>query len=163
MYFSARCFWTAQGRGRHWCSRTCPRPTTQHCSSFPRVCVCSRRFYLSVCATISGVIRLCAPSSSLMPLWGPRDPCGSSSTGQDRSVCVCSCVCVWGGGGVRACVWQLVRLVGTLLPDGVGSVANRLGCLKVECCTCHLCWFHGSYTFYLKYTYLLTMENLWLD
>ena len=83
----------------------------------------------SVCATISCVIRLRAPSSSLMPLWGPRDPCGSSSAGQDT--CVFVCVCVYWEGGVRACVWQLVRFVGTLLQDGVGSVANRLGCLKV--------------------------------
>ena len=35
------------------------------------------------------------------------------------SMCVCVCVC------------QLVRLVGTLMPDCVGSVANGLGCLKV--------------------------------
>ena len=67
----------------------------------------------SVCPTISGVIRLRAPSSSLMPLRGPRDPCGSGSTGQDRTgvcvcarmclcvhVCVCACVCVY----VRVCV-----------------------------------------------------------
>ena len=101
---SARCFWTAQGRGHHRCSRTGFRPTTQQCSSFPRVCVCSHWFCLSVCATISGVIRLCAPSSSLMPLWGPRDPCGSSSTGQDRCVCVCVFVRVFGGGGVCMCV-----------------------------------------------------------
>ena len=39
-------------------------------------------------------------------------------------VCVCVCVCV--------CVWcQLVRLVGTLMPDCVGSVANGLRYLKV--------------------------------
>ena len=41
-------------------------------------------------------------------------------------VCVCG-----GGGGGGACVCQLVGLVGTLMPDCVGSVANGLGCLKV--------------------------------
>ena len=45
------------------------------------------------------------------------------------------CVC-GGGGGERGC--QLVRLVGTLMPDCVGSVANGLGYLKVLCCICHL-------------------------
>ena len=50
-------------------------------------------------------------------------------------VCVCVCVCLC----VCVCVCQLVRLVGTLMPDCVGSVANRLGCLKVYCCICHLC------------------------
>ena len=49
------------------------------------------------------------------------------------------------------------------MPDRVGSVANRLGCMMVYCCICHLCWFQGSYTFYLKYTYLLTMDCFWLD
>ena len=38
-------------------------------------------------------------------------------------MCMCVCVCV--------CVCQLVRLVGTLMPDCVGSVANVLGYLKV--------------------------------
>ena len=70
-------------------------------------------------------------------------------------VCVCVCVCV--------CACQLVRLVGTHMPDSVRSVANRLGCLKVYCCIRHLCWFQGSCTFYLKYTYLLTMNCFWLD
>ena len=37
-----------------------------------------------------------------------------------KCLCVCVCVCV--------CV---VRLVGTLMPDCVGSVANGLGYMKV--------------------------------
>ena len=49
--------------------------------------------------------------------------------------CVCFGACVRGCVHARACVCvcvcQLVRLVGTLMPDCVGSVANRLGCLKV--------------------------------
>ena len=53
----------------------------------------------SVCPTISGVIRLRAPSSSLMPLRGPRDPCGSGST-----VCVCVCVCVCEKKPLHSCV-----------------------------------------------------------
>ena len=64
---------------------------------------------------------------------------------------------------VCVCVRQLVWLVGTLMPDSVGPVASGLGCLKVYCCTYHLCWFQGSYAFYLKYTYLLTMDYFWLD
>ena len=78
-------------------------------------------------------------------------------------VCVCMCVCMCVCVCVCVCVCQLVRLVGTLMPDSVGPVANGLGCLKVYCCTYHLCWFQGSYTFYLKYTYLLTMDCFWLD
>ena len=44
---------------------------------------------------------------------------------QKVKTCVCACVCVC------VCVCQLVRLVGTRMPDSVGSVANGLGCLKV--------------------------------
>ena len=72
---------------------------------------------------------------------------------------MCVFVCVY----VCMCPDQVVRLVGTLMPDSVGPVANGLSCLKVYCCTCHLCSFQGSYTFYLKYTYLLTMDCFWLD
>ena len=60
-------------------------------------------------------------------------------------VCVCVCACIYVC--VCLCLCQLVRLVGTLMPDSVGPVASGLGCLKVYCCTYHLCWFQGSYTF----------------
>ena len=46
------------------------------------------------------------------------------------------------------------------MPDSVGSVANRLGYLKVYCCALYICWFQGSYTVYLKYTYPLTIGLL---
>ena len=100
------------------------------------------------------VTGLCAPSLSQLPLRGPRNLHDSGSTGQDRTGCTCVCVYVC----VRATSvgWYTYAWLCCVCCQQARLLEGVLLYLP-------LWWLQGSYTFYLKYTYLLTMHCFCLD
>ena len=106
----ARCFRTVQGRGRHRCSRTGPRPTAQQRNSFSHVYVCSRRFRLL------HHLHCHQDACSIFLSDAPVAVALQDRTGQ---VCVCVCVCMCVCVCVHACVCRwcaFLCYVNTLIP-----------------------------------------------